>query len=141
MELTGFASTKLWKEYIMSPLYERFRLNSSTCYVRLSPEEPSLTDTDLDREGITPESRARLRKEWILPRLSRTRTVTLQRDMSLGLYLAKCTCGFVKQHSLCCRHIYAALDIQPDKFHIRDGRPAVLGCSEASVGGRNTTAV
>jgi hypothetical protein len=24
---------------------------------------------------------------------------------------------------------------------IRDGRPAVLGCSEASVGGRNTTAV
>jgi hypothetical protein len=104
----------------MSFLYDCWRVDETTCLVKLAEEEVTAEDHhDQDRDGIVQETRERLRKSWLIPKFSRTRTVTIRKDTALGVWVALCTCGTGERYDMCCRHIYRALDISPDKFHAR----------------------
>jgi SWIM zinc finger len=104
----------------MSFLYDCWRLDETTCLVKLAEDEVTAEgDHDQDRDGTVQETRDRLRKSWLIPKFSRTRTVTIRKDTALGVWVALCTCGTGERYGMCCRHIYRALDISPDKFHAR----------------------
>jgi hypothetical protein len=81
------------QEYIMSYLYECWRVDNTTCLVKLPEETESNEAFSQDMYGTNQETRTRIRKSWLIPKFSRTRTVTLRKSDELGLWLAYCTCG------------------------------------------------
>ena len=112
-ELTGFSSDWLWNEFDLSHLYQCMNVDETTCLVKFEDDKEPEKKYSGDREGYPYGKRQNLRKDWVVPKLERTRTVTLVKDSDTGLNLAMCSCGSWGRQGMACRHIYAALSVEP----------------------------
>ena len=116
LELTKYSSDFLWEQYKEHTNYCCWSVTPFKCFVKRKPiTPPNLSET----EGMPYDVQRSIRKKFVVPKLERTRTVTLELDESIAQWTLKCTCGTFTAMGMTCRHVMAVTGQKPAKLDAR----------------------